>query len=643
MSFVELDRTFEEITRDDDLDSQSHSYWGSLFSEHAIRWPNLLARKRVVLLAEALSGKTEEFKNAVSNLVDKGEAAFLVPIEELADDGFVGSLAPPDIARFQHWKNSAATGYFFLDSIDEARLNRKSFDTALKKLSRDIDTDLARAHVYVSCRVSDWKGSSDRQAILERIPIPEERDEADSPDPETALLSPIFDKNTEKDEDAKSSAKEEPQLYVVRISPLDRDQQLRLARSQAIADPDEFMQAVWQNGLEPFAERPGELIELIEYWKRHKKFGRLAEMTAEGVTRKLSELDRYRPDNEALTLKRAVEGAEEIAAALTFCKSFTLKAPSQEADPELSAGAINAANLLLDWSDAELTTLLRRGIFAPATYGRVRFHQRRTQEFLAARWLYRQVQQGKSRKTVFELLFAEVYGVKVVVPSLKAITAWLSLWDDDIRHEALAREPLLLIQHGDPGSLPIETRQQLLHTYSSMDMAGDISDDSLDHRSLWMFADKDLEQAIRETWAANERRDFRTNLLVLIREGSLKECSNLAAAVALDNNQDFYSRALAVQALVACKDSKTLHTFVAWILANAKSIGSKHASQLARDLFPDYLSIDDLLFLIQTAPPPPEGTSEGFGFHLKHYWRNCPKKERVQLAQGLIVLICTQK
>ena len=38
-------------------------------------------------------------------------------------------------------------------------------------------------------------------------------------------------------------------------------------------------------------------------------------------------------------------------------------------DPEL---------ILNDWTDAERNALLRRGVFAPSTYGRIRFHHRAT-------------------------------------------------------------------------------------------------------------------------------------------------------------------------------------------------------------------------------------------------------------------------
>ena len=93
-------------------------------------WPELRQYHRVVLLAEASSGKTEEFRNQVTVLRAEGQAAFFVRIEELADEGFEATLAPKDLAEFQKWQRGGTKGWFFLDSLDEARLNKKSFDTA---------------------------------------------------------------------------------------------------------------------------------------------------------------------------------------------------------------------------------------------------------------------------------------------------------------------------------------------------------------------------------------------------------------------------------------------------------------------------------------------------------------------------------
>jgi hypothetical protein len=134
-----------------------------------------------------------------------------------------------------------------------------------------------------------------------------------------------------------------------------------------------------------------------------------------------------------------------LAAALTFGKSFTLRAPNHDPDPSLAAGALDATLILNDWSAAKCNALLRRGVFAPATYGRIRFHHRSTQEYLTAKWLHSLLAAKCPRSEIWQLLFADRYGVQTVVPSLRLAAAWLSIWHPDILDEIIRREPSVLL------------------------------------------------------------------------------------------------------------------------------------------------------------------------------------------------------
>ncbi|MFB6465017.1 hypothetical protein [Bradyrhizobium tunisiense] len=162
------------------------------------------------------------------------------------------------------------------------------------------------------------------------------------------------------------------------------------------------------------------------------------------------------------------------------------------------------------------------------------------------------------RTEIFHLLFAERYGVETVVPSLRAETAWLSLKHSDIRDEVIRREPLTLVAHGDPGSLPIDVRERLLLQYATKQAAAQISDERLEARELWMFADEQLAPAVQRAWQLNKRDDCRLVLLRLIREGRIKAASSLARSVALNKRVGHTHRIVAAQAAEACGDTATL-------------------------------------------------------------------------------------
>jgi hypothetical protein len=636
MDFVDVNRCFAPIRKDQEAMLDADRDWGRRYGGW-LDWPDLLKRRRVVLLAEALSGKTEEFRFQQQRLTTEGRAAFFVSIEDLADYGLDASLGPVEAAPLAAWKGGPEEGFFFLDSVDEARLNRKSFETALRRLSRELDGHLGRARLYISCRVSDWRGAPDRDAIIRNLPVPLPAPPA-PPEPETALLSPIFERKEEQT-DKPTTADDMDELLVVQLISLDADQRRILARAAKINDVDAFIAAIDQRGLEALAQRPGDLLDLINYWRTYGRFGSLTEMTEFAIAQKLAERNKYRPDNDTLTAAQAREGAERIAATLTLGKTFTVKAPAQDADPSLAAGAIDADEILPDRNDAERNALLRRPCFTPATYGRIRFHHRGTQEFLTASWFDRLLRTGCPKGEVWPVFFADRYGDETVIPSMRAAAAWLALKHSDFMDEVIRREPLVLIQNGDPGSVPIAAKRKLLAVYAARHAAGEIADDHMDHRAIWMFADPELADAIKEAWEANARQDFRRDLLRMIQEAKITACADLALAALANSQSEEYTRIGALAALEACQDTETLTAAAADLVQSPQAYTPRLAYQFSKILFPNYLSVDQLLQIIERSPRPRGDSLEGFPSILDELYRACPDKDaRDQLVGGLATL-----
>ncbi|MDD1531001.1 hypothetical protein C7U92_28255 [Bradyrhizobium sp. WBOS7] len=641
--YVDLKRSFVPVADDAEPELAIGHLWGRKYGGW-LDWPDVLNHPRVVVLAEAQSGKTEEFKNTTAELRDRGTPAFYATIEQLAEGRL--NLSPPQRALFESWKAGAEPGWFFLDSVDEARLNRKKFDDALHYLAAEIGAALARASILVSCRVSDWKGKSDRQTILDILPVPPPPPAPAPPpavDPDAALLDPIFEREEpEKPKRTEKGEKKKPDdLLVIRLVPLTDEQRKAFALAKGVRDVDAFMAAIDRQGLDVLAERPGDMLDLIQYWADHNKFGTLTTMTEAAIEAKLREPDRYRPDNTDLAPAKARAGVERVAAALTLAKTFTLIAPGQEPDLGLASGALDAVELLNDWNVAESNALLRRGIFAPSTYGRVRFHHRSTQEYLTACWLKRLLDGGCPLSEVFGLIFTERYGVETVAPSLRAPAAWLAHHYPDIRDEIIRREPLLLITYGDPAALSIESKTAVLLNLARKHAAGEIADDSIDRRALGMFASPDLSDAIHEAWKINSRADFRNDLIRTVREGRIAGCTDLAEKIACDGQQADQSRITAVDALVACEADDALRRVTADLMGAPAKASPRLAAGFARALFPSYLNVVQLLTLIDKAKPPSSSSAEGFAYAIDELWQACPATDKPALIAGLAKL-CAQ-
>lgn len=129
---------------------------------------------RIVLLAEAGSGKTEEMKEQARQRVAAGQFAFYSAVEDVGTDGLEGSLRSVDKARLASWRASTDAAWFFIDSADEAKRAGVRVERVLRRIADGIEGLERRAHIILSCRVTDWQFRRDFKLLVEALPIPED-------------------------------------------------------------------------------------------------------------------------------------------------------------------------------------------------------------------------------------------------------------------------------------------------------------------------------------------------------------------------------------------------------------------------------------------------------------------------------------
>src|SRR5690606_22814178 len=149
--YVDLQRKFHELTAAELEDPELLIARQDYRLDPGIGWPELLEHPRVVLLAEAGAGKTREMEEQAHRLVGEGKYAFFVPLEGLQHGPFAEQLSSiSDEARFNDWKaEGQATGWFFLDSVDELKLTEGKLDRALARFAKDIAGHQRRARVVI--------------------------------------------------------------------------------------------------------------------------------------------------------------------------------------------------------------------------------------------------------------------------------------------------------------------------------------------------------------------------------------------------------------------------------------------------------------------------------------------------------------
>ena len=645
MNFINLQRQFHDLTEGSELEETerlvalSEYEFGDTFG-----WNKLLESKRIVLLAEAGSGKTQEMKQQAKRLIEEGQFGFFVPLDELDREGIVDILSPPEVENFNRWKaNGQETAWFFLDAVDELKLVGGKLRRALNRLSGQLSGLMDRARVIVSCRPSDWRYVVDLDTVKSTLSIPPRSSKASFQPSSEAFIQPIKEEhdhaltNTEKFGEFNGG----DSVRIVRMLPLNGRQIKLFAEESGVNDAESFLDAVSQEDALTFARRPLDLSDLITEWANSGCLGSRTRQHEGNVAAKLKD-GPERPDRGVLPGTKARLGAERLALAVALTRRRAIRSPEQAVVSEATDGILDAAGILADWTEEERQTLLRCALFDPATYGRLRFHHRSIQEYLASCQLWRLRKQGMSIRALFRLLFAERFGYRLVIPSMTPIAAWLALCDDAVRQELIQREPQTLISYGDPAAIPHSARKDLLRAFvaeysRNMELAPRfIADD------VRRLSHPDLGPVIRDCWKAKPVNHAVCGLLLqLIWLGPVQDCGDLAYGAARSEHWEDANRILAIRALLACDCKDKVRELANEMLTRPENWPAEIVFAVAPDLFPEVIGAEQLALLIEKRSPVSGETVRSFDWHLQQVVENVdPKSEQAtNLREKLVDLI----
>lgn len=593
--YVELHRRFHELSAKELEDPEVFA----AYSEHGwmqnLSWPDLLNRKRVLLLAEGGSGKSREMENQAKLLRESDKFAFAIPLELLADQAF-----EIDDESFPEWKAGNDPAWFFLDSVDELKLTGTKFGNALSRFSKLVGPALNRARILISSRPHDWQATIDREQMEKHLPLPP------APVPpgiertsEEVFLSALS-RGTRDDEGESPEDSKDTGILTVMISPLSRDQIRTYALANEIRDVEALLQEIDKENAWHFARRPLDLSDLVKVWHTTGRLGTRAEQHEANVIHKLRG-NRERRDAGHLSEEQAREGAERLALAMTLSKRRNLRSDEEAVNSLPEIDDLDPASILPDWTDHMRQALLRRAIFQPAAYGRIRFHNRSVQEYLSAYRLHRLRRQNMTSRELFRLLFANTYGEEVVIPSMRPVAAWLALLEPEVCSGILAREPQLLLEEGDPGSLPLADRRRFLEAFVGSHGSGTWRGFSIAREDVQRLADPDLGPDIRRLWESGiENDEVREVLLNIVWLGKIRSCVDLASSALWEKDAGDDLKTSAVLALEACGAGDVLDHLARSLAEEPTRWSERFVRSTMRRLFPNHLSPEAFVALTET-------------------------------------------
>lgn len=630
MTTVALDRRFYEWRGD--VDGLVHSRYSAAtdFPDGLLGWTDLLTKRRVVILAEAGSGKTEELKEQARLQAAAGEFAFYATVQDVGRVGLENALRLADQERLADWRCSSKPAWFFIDSIDEAKLDSIRLERALRQIAIGLAGGAARAHVVLSGRHTDWEFARDARRLNEELPLPSESTVETVP-PLRTLIRRLL-----RHEKPPEPTPLETSLIVV-MAPLNEHMVRTYAAAKNAPELNVLIDAIQAANMWEFARRPLDLDWIVRYWRSNGRLGSFAAMIEASLHERVQEADPDRARQDHLDAVSAQYGLERIGAALVFSRQATIAIPDKDAPADNVHAATRIDEVLPDWSSESRSLLLSRAAFDPATFGHARLHNDNegvVRAYLAARWLHRMRQARLPQSRLHDFLFSRTYDIDLVKPSMLETTAWLSLWDESVATEVIRRAPFLLFTAGDPASLPLSTRDAVLKALIERIRQGD-EIPLLDLDSLARFAQPDIAPALRAIWSADkDNTEIRRFVLRLTWLGRLTECADLAEAASFGRFPDLYSAIFAGRALLAVGDDRQQRAYAEYIKQNCKLISSTLVWEAVDELFPQLIGIDDLLTILANIQL---GRSEGGGFSMD--WHGAALVARLQSTADLARLI----
>lgn len=581
-----VERIFQDIPDGKLAEADSQPFLISLGWSKGATWNDLLQSKRVLLISEAGAGKTYECRTQVKHLRDKGEYAFFVELASLSLNDLRSSLDYDEEKDLDAWLSSQSDiATFFLDSIDELKLSRGSFELALKRLQKGIGNQLHRVRIVITTRPIPF----DEQLVRRILPVPA-APEAESKE-EIFAKTAMNDHRTSQIENKKN--KEVSDWRTSALMPLSDEQIVEFVTGQGIDNPTDLMDDLRKRNAQEFARRPQDLIELCADWREYTRIRTHHDQVGSNVRIKLQARD-DRPEPAELSVDKAVDGASRLALAMLVTRRWTIRHNAASDDIEQEA-AFNPTVILSDWNSDERKALLERALFGFASYGRVRFHHRSVWEYLAAERLKTLLRAHKiTFRALKRLLFAQTKGKTIVRPSMRPVAGWMALSETKIFEMLRDNEPAVLLNEGDPESLTPIQRIQALRAYVERYGVGGWRGLRVPHIQVHRFASPELAEEITRCWRIGvENPEVREMLLALIETGGISNCVDIAREVAHDRSASYTERMNALDALISLSDP-SLKDISAEIAHDEQQWPDSIARGAISRLFPNHISIQQL-------------------------------------------------
>lgn len=540
------------------------SEYGYMFNKHVVSFDKISEVPCLILLGEPGIGKTEALRK-IAILEDK-QKSLRIDLrsygkeERLIRDIFENPL-------FRACLEGEYSLHLFLDSLDECLLRIDYVAVLLAEEFKKYSSNKNFRNLYLrlACRTADWP------SLLERE------------------LTELWGKN----------------IQIMELAPL-RQMDVYNAAVELGIDAEKFMNEIWEKEVVPLAIKPITLKFLLNLYTRHGNFpSTQKELYLQGCELLCEETNESRITSRNVGNLRAMDRlkvASRIAALMVFSNKYAVwrdinfgNVPDEDITIRDISGEYsleNEASLII--SESEIEETLSTGLFTSRGANRFGWAHQTYAEFLAAFYI---TQNELSSMQVLSLIEHPLNPVRMLVPQLHEVSAWIATMNVELFRQIIKRDPQILLR-SDVANVDAEDKKLLVDALFELFNAEEIRDWDFDEY-FYKLNNPFLEQQIRPYILDKERCYVARRAAIRIaRACKLRTFQNDLLTIVLNRHEDYQIRIQAGYALSELAEERVKIQ----LLPLAKSLEEDVDDQLKGIalyvLWPEYISGEDLFSLL---------------------------------------------
>lgn len=543
-------------------------------NKHVVSLEDVESIPCIVILGEPGLGKSTALEDEEIRLKTTNNLDMLAPIlkrmEEFSDEGELRRKVF-ESQEWVDWKEGDKILPLLLDSLDEVRIHHvKTASSVLTEGFRDVDK--SRLRVRICCRTGDW------------------------PSYFTSDLIGLWGKHN---------------FDVYRILPL-REQDIREAIEKNQVKAEDFFLEIKNKEVQPFAAKPITLEFLIDEFKKNGALPKYQWDIYEKLCLKLCDEPNPRhretpsiKDTYKLDKFERIQVASKIAAVMMLCNRNSISQENENNDVEsvltlkqLTTGQKRCGYISKD----DLRETLRISIFTSRQANSFIFGHQSYIEFLAARYLCEECHLPFRR--LKRILLTGNNGLRKVVPQLRELAAWCSNLNIKLKKWMIKHDPIAMI-FSDLSVLTDQEKYSLVENLLFELDKLEFFDPSL----LWSHGRKLKHPKIGEQLKdyiedINKSHHVRELAIDIARQCRVDGLGDLLIDMITNSCESSRIRSHACYALENIGTEEQKRSLKGTLCDTEETIDDELKGSLLRILWPDFLSVDELLDMLSLRQDP---------------------------------------